>query len=219
VNSKWTMRYGALVCVVAGLVGCSGAGGADNPAAPAAPAAAATKQYLTVSIDGKPCPIDPDTPATGNTVVMAVTQDADKNTVFTLGIGDQTHDYKLLFWVTTAELAPGTYEAYGCGFDAVCGKDNTSTSDAGIAPFAPDVQQVMTDGKRAYKYPALGLVPLTLTIEKIEDAVVDGIGPTKRIKGRFKGDLARLDRVDHKVSVVGPLKHVEGEFDLYASTH
>lgn len=215
-NSKWTMRYGALVCVVAGLVGCSRAGGADNPAAPAA---AATKQYLTVSIDGKPCPIDPDTPATGNTVTLGVTQDADNNTVIGLGIGDQTHDYALAFWVTTAKLAPGTYEAYGCGFDALCGKDNTSTSGAVIAPFAPDAQQAMTDTKEAYKYPALGLVPLTLTIEKIEDAEVDGIGPTKRIKGRFKGDLAQLREVDRKVSVVGPLKHVEGEFDLYADLH
>ena len=50
----------------------------------------------------------------------------------------------------------------------------------------------------------------------MEDAYWHGVGPTKRVKGTFSGTLAAIegDKADHTV-IAGPLKKIEGKFDLY----
>ena len=57
---------------------------------------------------------------------------------------------------------------------------------------------------------------MTVIITSVEDAYWPGAGPTKRIKGSFSGKLASVegDRQGN-VHVAGPLKQVEGKFDLY----
>ena len=50
----------------------------------------------------------------------------------------------------------------------------------------------------------------------MHDAYWYGVGPTKRVKGTFAGTLAAIeaDKDGHKV-IAGPLKNIEGKFDLY----
>jgi hypothetical protein len=61
------------------------------------------------------------------------------------------------------------------------------------------------------------LQPLTVTLTKVEDAYWEGAGATKRVQGTLKGTFAHVEVGQDQVSrIVGPIKQVEGKFDLHA---
>ena len=74
-------------------------------------------------------------------------------------------------------------------------------------------------GKMAYDDPELGLQPAVLTLTQVDDVMWPGVGPAKRIRGSFRGELASIQHrgPGDKDRVIGPLKRVEGRFDMYAA--
>jgi hypothetical protein len=52
----------------------------------------------------------------------------------------------------------------------------------------------------------------------VEDTYWRGAGPSKRVKGTFKGALAYVEEPrDLPPKIVGGIKQVEGSFDMYTA--
>jgi hypothetical protein len=150
-----------------------------------------------------------------------VRADLTANRVFSFAAGDRQANFMLVVAIGAPPgraLVPGVYESYNCDPDHACDdppKPSEERLTASIMPH-PDVVMQVGDLKEALKAPKLGLPPLIVTITKVEDANLKGVGPRKRLQGSFKGRLAYVSNDQHHVPhVVGRVTEVEGKFDLY----
>jgi hypothetical protein len=116
-------------------------------------------------------------------------------------------------------MGPGTYQSFKCH-----GAEDCSEAEQDFDKKHPDTALMPFPGKdvkpgelvRAYKAPALQLTPTTVVITSMKDAYWHGVGPTKRVTGTFSGTLANIENgKDGRPVVVGPLRKVDGKFDVY----
>lgn len=192
-----------------------------TPIAPAAASQIATAQRFEIVIDGVPHKMEPDDPRDGHVVMAAVVQDRQ----LLISAMDRRADFSFTAHVETenqAPLGPGEHPSFECRMIPDCdkGKREGALVGSAITPFQNGEPFKPIDIKMAYKAPAIGLAPLVVTIASLEDVVWPGAGKAKRVKGTFKGSLAHIESQPNSGSiqpkVVGPLKQVEGRFDLYA---
>lgn len=178
-------------------------------------------QTFEIVIDGKPHTMEPDKPREGQTVMAAIVQDRS----LLLSAMDKSADFSFTAHVETENKAPlgiGEHPSFECRIIPDCDKGQREDALIGsaITPFQKGEQFNAVDIKQAYKAPAIGLSPLTVTITSLKDANWPGVGKVKRVKGTFKGTLAHIesqpDSGTNQPRVVGPLKQVEGKFGMYA---
>jgi hypothetical protein len=162
-------------------------------------------------VDGKRMVLSPDQPEVSS-VTAAVRRDG---TGLVLTASDKAHDVHFGLFVTDSHIAPGDFPIGECGDAANC---STHSKPVMLGAFPTGQLSDYASMVAGYDHPALGLKPLVLTLAKVDDVLWPGVGPAKRIKGEFKGGLARIERdaagLDH---VAGPVRQVEGRFDLYAA--
>jgi hypothetical protein len=203
------------------LAGCLDSG--PSPAIKAAAAAAAqagapVAQSFEVSIDGVPLVMSPDAPRKGHLVMAGIVGGRQ----LALSAMDQGRDFALVISVEPKGAGPltaGGYISFTCSTTTACDAlPSNAPRPLGsmLTPYPNGKVPPVGAGKEAHMAPALGLSPLTLTLDKVEDAYWPGVGPSKRVKGSFSGTLAYVElRPDAPPTIVGPVKNVEGKFDLY----
>ena len=183
----------------------------------AAAAPANVPQCLELIIDGKPLKMEVDNPRDGHVSVNHLVRNA-----LTISAMDRDKNVFLSVTVTPADgspLKPGTYLSFKCLSDEDCTDAERAHDDKHtetmLMPY-PGNEASPRDPVHAFKSPSLKLEPTTVTITSMEDAYWHGVGPAKRVKGTFSGTLAAIeaDKEGRKV-IAGPLKKIEGKFDLY----
>jgi hypothetical protein len=207
-DSKSLIHLGMAFSLAFILTGCNRAPG--KGAASGSPLA---QNFLEISIDGKRLVMPQESRDKGQLVLLAIMN----NAMISMSVMDKTEDFSFSISADIKQVAPGSFKVYQClNNDAGCG-ESPKNHLAVLSPYMKDHLPTGTEIKMAYQSPKLGLQPLVLTIEKIEDAFVNGIGPSKRVRGAFKGALATVltDKQSNEY-VAGPLKQIEGKFDLYA---
>jgi hypothetical protein len=119
------------------------------------------------------------------------------------------------------DLKPGTYQVYDCKSASECNEqvpDNNQIAMYG--PYPRDPMPPLNLFRIAYTAPKLGLTPLTLIITSITDEQQAG-NPykTKRIVGKFNGDLAYVEQKQggYDYHVVGKTTHINGNFSVLCS--
>lgn len=175
-------------------------------------------QSFEIVIDGQVHRMEPDNPRKGHLVSASLV----KGQRLSLSAMNQAADFS---FVATLEpegnkaLTPGTHPSFTCISSSACdeGQREGAPPESMLVPFPTDTPAEPAKIRFAYKAPELGLEPLTVTLDKLEDTYWPGVGPAKRIKGTFKGRLAHLEGDNQKTpTIVGPVRQVEGKFDLYA---
>lgn len=201
------------------LSGCfdGGQGAAIRAAANAAETSPEpVPQQFEITIDGVRHTMAPDKPEDGHVTSASLVS----GRAFTVTTMDKA--LNLTFQLSLqapggAALVPGTYQLFDCRYTLGCDEqahEKTATASYGTYPGVK--QYAPGDLKTAQLAPKVGLTPLTLTIEKVEDTYWRGAGPSKRVKGHFKGALAFVEEPrDLPPRIVGGVKQVEGSFDMY----
>lgn len=209
----------SLLLLTLALAGCTDHGPSpaiQAAAAKAANAGAPIAQSFEVTIDGVPLIMTPDAPREGHTIVAGIVGGRS----LTITAGDKAHDFLLSLNVDANGAGPitaGAYSSYQCRLMLGCdpGTNSKKYPESLIGTF-PGAPIKPGDVKLALLAPKLGLSPLTVTLDKVEDVYWPGVGDSKRIKGSFSGTLAHVEEPrDLPPKIVGPVKKVEGKFDLY----
>ena len=140
------------------------------------------------------------------------------DTMLGIGVLDRGQDVSLALGIASDKgpLLPGTYPAYHCGRDVLDCTDKGRLATLGPYPTGKPPAPERTSS--AWLYPQLGLQPATVTIEWVKDVAWSGVGPAKRVKGRFGGTFAHLEQDPQgREHVVPPTHRVEGVFEVYAA--
>jgi len=203
------LKAAALVAALA-LGGCGRTSATPGLAAVGA-SAGPVAQHFEITVDGKTMVLSPDNP-TVSLVLAAVMHGA---TGLSLSAHDKANNLGFTLMVADSPIAPGDFPIGECGETGAC---TTRSKTAGLTTYPDGGVPDPASAVFAYDYPELGLKPAVLTLEKIDDVVWPGVGPAKRLRGTFKGGFARLERgADARVHVVGPVRQIEGRFDMYAA--
>ena len=117
-------------------------------------------------------------------------------------------------------VSPGTYQVFECLETDDCNPAEQAFSNQRVmfmlSQFPTGEPILKPVAHKAFKSKKYNLKPATLTITSIKDDYWPGAGPTKRVKGSFSGTLANIDwDANNNKFVSGPLRTVEGKFDLY----
>ena len=167
-------------------------------------------QTFEITINGKTVTMDPDKPDDGLVVTAASGRSGGG---LILSAINQPEDFSFQA-IKYGPLEVGTFQVFTCHGLNDCQDDNGQTAMFGIYPTGETPK--ITDGKYAYKSQQLGLQPLTLVLTSVEDVNWPGVGPSKRVIGTFKGELATVDKNNNgDLIVIGDLAKIEGKFDLY----
>jgi hypothetical protein len=170
----------------------------------------AIPQTFEITVNGKNVIMDPDKPDDGLVVTAASGRSGGG---LILSAINQPEDFSFQA-IKYGPLEAGTFQVFTCHGLNDCQDDNGQTAMFGIYPTG-DTPKI-TDGKYAYKSQQLGLQPLTLVVTSVEDVYWPGVGPSKRVKGTFKGELATVDKnANSELIIIGDLAKIEGKFDLY----
>ena len=175
-------------------------------------AAGVLPQHFEITVDGTVHVLSPDDPAVS--VVLATVSNA--GTGLSLSALDKSRNLNFTILVNESHIRPGDFLVGKCRYPAEC---RTRSHTAILAPYPDGKVPDPLAGKMAYDDPELGLQPAVLTLTEIADVVWPGVGPAKRIRGSFRGELASIEHrgAGDQDRVVGPLKRVEGRFDMYAA--
>lgn len=165
-------------------------------------------QSFEITIDGHQFVLKPDEPTEGNVIVASVVGGIHLNISATNKLNNFTFSLSL----QASPLVPGTYAVFNCFNPQICEDDKAL--NASIMPFNPADSIEL---KKAYKHPPLGMSPMTVVISSIDDVIWPGAGPSKRIKGSFSGGLGDIAGYGNTAHLNGPMKRVEGKFDLYTA--
>ncbi len=163
-------------------------------------------QSFEITIDGHPLVLKPDEPTEGNVIIASMVGGKHLN----ISAMNKTNNFLFSTSFHASTLVPGTYEVFNCFEPQICEDDHQM--NASIAPF--DVADY-AETKKAYKHPTLGMSPLRVVITSIDDVIWPGAGPSKRIKGSFAGKLGMIEGDGDAAHLNGPMKQVEGKFDLF----
>ena len=183
----------------------------------AAGAPANVPQSLEFSIDGEQLKMEVDSPRDGHVSVNHLVGNA-----LTISAMDRGRNVFLSVSATPMDgmpMKPGTYQSFKCASPEDCTDAERAHDEKHTETMLmrfPGNEGAPHDTVQAIKSPALKLEPTIVTITSVEDAYWHGVGPTKRVKGTFSGTLAAIgaDKAGRKV-IAGPLKKIEGKFDLY----
>lgn len=196
---------------------------APTPAPPAAARASGAAsaaagqpdaQVFELTVDGQKMVLTPDDP-TKTMVTASVMQGG---TYLVVAVQDKTLNLSFGVVIGGAPIEPGLLMVGQCGQPGACAI-RSRTAVAGTYP-KPGVAVDPKETFSAYDYAELGLEPLSLLLDKVEDTQWPGVGRAKRIKGTFTGTLAHVERrSDGHDKLAGPTKHVSGKFDIYAKLH
>ena len=171
-------------------------------------------QSFSISIDNQPLVMTPDAPRDGHVIVASIV-----GSKLTISAMDRTRDFMMSIQVQApggAPIKPAIYDSYICRPALGCDPGATPAPPGSTLLKFPGTPYQPTDVKSAHLAPALGLAPLKLTLEKVEDVIWPGAGPSKRIKGTFSGTVAFVEEPrDAPPRIVGKTRQVEGSFDLY----
>lgn len=202
------IRHAAAIGCCLVLAAC----GRPPAEAAAAGATKALPQHFEITVDGAQHTLSPDDPNV-SVVIAAVTNSGNGLSLSAL---DKSRNLSFAIMVKESRIAPGDFLVGKCGRAVDC---RTRSETAVLGPYPDGKVPDALAGKMAYDYPELGLKPAVLTLTQIDDVTWPGVGPAKRIRGTFKGELASIQfrGPDDKDHVIGPLKRVEGRFDLYAA--
>ncbi len=183
----------------------------------AAAAPASLPQRLELFIDGEPLTMEVDRPRDGHVSVNQLVGNALNITAM-----DRARNVFLSVSAMPMDgtpMGPGTYQSFRCHSADDCSEAehafDARHNDTALMPF-PGQETKPGELVRAYKAPALQLTPTTVVITSMKDAYWHGVGPTKRVVGTFSGTLASVENnKEGRPVVVGPLRKVEGKFDIY----
>jgi len=209
------LRLAALAAAALALSACGRP--ADSGTAAIAQAQAAETgslaQSFELKVDGRNYTLSPDLPKVSQVPATVM----DGGTMLSISAMDRGQDLTFALSIRSDQgpIGPGSYPAYHCGQDVLDCSDRNRM--AMLAPYPTGKPPDMDRSPSAWLYPALGLQPVTVTIESMSDVTWNGVGPAKRVKGHFAGTLAHLEQgKDGRSHVVPPTHPIEGAFDLYA---
>jgi hypothetical protein len=173
-------------------------------------AAGTLPQHFEITVDGTPHTLSPDDPKIS--VVIATVSGSG----LSLSALDKSRNLNFTILVNESPIRPGDFLVGKCRYPAEC---RTRSHTAILAPYPDGKAPDPLAGKMAYDDPELGLQPAVLTLTQVDDVMWPGVGPAKRIRGSFRGELASIQHrgPGDKDRVIGPLKRVEGRFDMYAA--
>ena len=170
--------------------------------------ASAMPQMFELTIDGEKLVMNVDQPSTDQVVTAGIVD----NKLLNLSAMHKSKDIFLAILFHAEQIKPGTYSVYTCIDNEGCQSDYQTSASLNQFPGKPFVASEI---KTAYLVPRLNLQGMTVVLTSVEDVHWNGVGPSKRIKGHFSGQLAYVEGQYQQAKIVGPLKKVEGKFDLY----
>lgn len=172
------------------------------------PQASEQAQVFEITIDGEKLVMDVDQPSTDQLVTAGIVD----NKILSLSAIHKPKDFSLGILFHADQIKPGTYSVYTCIDNEGCQSDYQTSASLNQFPGKPFVPSEI---KTAYLVPRLNLQGMTVVLTAVDDVFWNGVGPSKRIKGHFSGQLAYVEGQYQQAKIVGPLKKVEGKFDLY----
>jgi len=137
-----------------------------------------------------------------------------------LGYLSDKDDFQCTISAYMPVLNIGSYQVYDCLSNPECDENvPDNNQEAMLGPYPKD-QVTPSLFRTAYYAPKLGLKPLTLIVTSIaEEQQAGNPFKTRRIKGKFSGTLAYVERQpsDNDLYIVGKTTRVDGTFDLLCS--
>ena len=207
-------NFAPILVVVSCALGCSAPASPSSPA-PAgsdkgATSASSSPQHIELFLDEKRVPLTED-PKITVVVAATVRPVAGAPGGIALSVLDKAQDLGLSVFASTDVIAPGTYKLESCGYHANCDEARDRVGIL-LSSYPPAAQ-----GKVAYDYPKLGLLPGRFTVSTAESSSSQGIGPCTHLVGMIDATVADVKQhADNSEYVAGPTVRVTATFDVCA---